>query len=63
MTLKKIDIGEITKAVKNCTTPKKQIDQYKKAIDEEDFFTIEKIQKAYWKNFEDINRERNKKSE
>ena len=26
MTLKKIDIGEITKAVKNCTTPKQTID-------------------------------------
>ena len=26
MTLKKIDIGEITKAVKNCTTPKQKID-------------------------------------
>ena len=25
MTLKKIDIGEITKAVKNCTTPKQTI--------------------------------------
>ncbi len=24
MTLKKIDIGEITKAVKNCTTPKQK---------------------------------------
>ena len=24
MTLKKIDIGEITKAVKNCTTPTQQ---------------------------------------
>ena len=26
MTLKKIDIGEITQAVKNCTTPKRTID-------------------------------------
>ena len=25
MTLKKIDIGEITKAIKNCTTPKQTI--------------------------------------
>ena len=45
---------------RNAGITKEEINKYKKAIDEEDFYTIEKTQKAYWKNFEDINKERNK---